>query len=231
MRVVLFFLLALNFVFADSFELVKALFTDKNFSQDKLKGELVKHKASEFYIAENFELSFDVLGKNDEHDIIAMHAVSSARDDAFIDLYVYAKSDGIYAMRSLAMTGMMLDVVKNYDKVPEDLKAGIDIENYKLVISSDKNLLEFANANVDKFEKIYELEKSGKEYECELKNLHFNAIEKDEVFSLIVGGMVDNVVGFMRVQSDSELPKMHPSKYIMIKQISPKSKWYLFKTT
>lgn len=231
MRAVLLATLFFGVVFADSFELVRSLFGDKNFNQQKLKGELAKHSAKKFYIAENFDISFEKLGSNDEYDVIAMHAVNNIKDDVFIDLYVYAKNDGIYAVRSLAMTGMMLDVVKNFDKISADLKTDIDIQNYKLIISSDKNLLEFANVNEAKFEQIYELCKAGKEYESELKNLHFSLLENDENFALILGGMLDNAVGFMRVEDAKTLPQMSPSKYIMIKRISPNSKWYLFKTT
>ena len=53
----------------------------------------------------------------------------------------------------------------------------------------------------------------------------------DGVFELIIGGIRDNVVGFMRVENESNLPQMSPSEFIMLERLSPNSKWYLFKTT
>ncbi|WP_297988985.1 hypothetical protein [uncultured Campylobacter sp.] len=46
---------------------------------------------------------------------------------------------------------------------------------------------------------------------------------------LLIGGVTDNSVGFLRVQDEADLPQMSPSEFIMIEKIAPN--WYLFKTT
>ena len=48
-------------------------------------------------------------------------------------------------------------------------------------------------------------------------------------FMLLIGGVTDNSVGFLRVQDEADLPQMSPSEFIMIEKIAPN--WYLFKTT
>ena len=41
--------------------------------------------------------------------------------------------------------------------------------------------------------------------------------------------MIDNTVGYLYVHDRENLPKMNPSRIIMIREIG--SGWYLFKTT
>lgn len=48
-------------------------------------------------------------------------------------------------------------------------------------------------------------------------------------FMLLIGGITDNSVGFLRVQDEADLPQMSPSEFIMIEKIA--LNWYLFKTT
>ncbi|MCD8213680.1 MAG: hypothetical protein LUC34_06510 [Campylobacter sp.] len=46
---------------------------------------------------------------------------------------------------------------------------------------------------------------------------------------LVTGGVLDNLVGYMRVENEANLPQISPSEFIMIERISPER--YLFKTT
>lgn len=65
-----------------------------------------------------------------------------------------------------------------------------------------------------------------------VKRLHLSHASYDGgVFELTVGGITDNVVGFMRVENESNLPQMSPSEFIMLERLFANSKWYLFKTT
>lgn len=47
--------------------------------------------------------------------------------------------------------------------------------------------------------------------------------------SFWIGGMVDNTVGYLYVRDKRDLPKMHPSRLIMLREIG--NGWYMYKTT
>ena len=109
----------------------------------------------------------------------------------------------------------------------------MDIENLRLILASDSALLKFGRENEAKFEELFALYQKDEVAANEVaKRLHLShAAYGDGVFELIIGGVTDNVVGFMRVENESNLPQMSPSEFIMLERLSPNSKWYLFKTT
>lgn len=47
--------------------------------------------------------------------------------------------------------------------------------------------------------------------------------------NFLIGGMVDNCVGYIYVKDKNDLPKMNPDRVIMIKEIG--NGWYIYKTT
>ncbi|WP_149715478.1 hypothetical protein [Campylobacter concisus] len=220
-------------------ELIYSLFTDKNFDKNVyFKGEMRDRLKNNFYSSDKFdEIKVAKLGRSSEFSGIFRVWLTS-KNGASLDLYIFAKEDGIYALRSLAQTGIIEATIKGYEVASEAEKAqlramDVDIENLRLVLASDNSLLKFGRENEAKFEELFALyqkdEVAANEF---VKRLHLSHASYDDgVFELTVGGITDNVVGFMRVENESNLPQMSPSEFIMLERLSLNSKWYLFKTT
>ena len=220
-------------------ELIYSLFTDKNFDKNVyFKGEMRDRLKNNFYSVDKFdEIKVVKLGQSSEFSGIFRVWLTS-KNDASLDLYIFAKEDGIYALRSLAQTGIIEATIKGYEVASEAEKAqlramGVDIENLRLILASDNALLKFGRENEVKFEELFALYQKDEVAANEVvKRLHLShAAYGGGVFELIIGGVTDNVVGFMRVENESNLPQMSPSEFIMLERLSPNSKWYLFKTT
>ena len=220
-------------------ELIYSLFTDKNFDKNiYFKGEMRDRLKNNFYSSDKFdEIKVAKLGRSSEFSGIFRVWLAS-KSGASLDLYIFVKEDGIYALRSLAQTGIIEATIKGYEVASEAKKAqlramGVDIENLRLILASDNTLLKFGCENEAKFEELFALYQKDEVAANEVvKRLHLShAAYGGGVFELIIGGVTDNVVGFMRVENESNLPQMSPSEFIMLERLSPNSKWYLFKTT
>ncbi len=120
-----------------------------------------------------------------------------------------------------------------------------NIMNMKLTIYSDKELKEYFLKHkeqfidlADKFKKDTSVnEKTGskkksKKYENELQDLllsgisHFN---KKTCIKFLIGGMLDNSVGYFYCDNPENLPEISDSNFIMIRKID--EAWYIYKTT
>ena len=220
-------------------ELIYSLFTDKNFDKNAyFKGEMRDRLKNNFYSPDKFdEIKVAKLGHSSEFSGIFRVWLAS-KNGASLDLYIFAKKDGIYALRSLAQTGIIEAMIRGYGAASEAEKAqlramGGDIENLRLILANDNALLKFGRENEAKFEELFALYQKDEAAANEaVKRLHLSHAAYDGgVFELIIGGVTDNVVGFMRVENEPDLPQMSPSEFIMLERLSPNSKWYLFKTT
>lgn len=121
------------------------------------------------------------------------------------------------------------------------------IGNTKLTLESDGNIIKYFNDNKTRFADLKEkIEKFSKEnpklsnkeisknFEKELKSLLIGNYGNfyfpcDSCFTLTIGGMIDNTVGYFYNTEKSEIPEMNPSRVIMIREIG--NGWYIFKTT
>lgn len=225
-------ILLLNFAAAKSnLEVVTELFTDENFDQASyLRGELRGQSKHEFYAKDRAEINITSLGEGDEFEVFRVNLKKFSNGEN-IDLYVYAREGELYMIRTLAMTGAIFGAIKEYERANKKPKE-VDIKNLKLIVASDGELVKFGRENEAKFERIFELHANkAQNLERELKELHLSHVDDEFIFCLIIGGVLDNTVGFMRAAREEDVPKMSPSRYIMIERLSPNSKWYLFKTT
>ena len=53
--------------------------------------------------------------------------------------------------------------------------------------------------------------------------------ELGNCINFLIGGMLDNSVGYIYVKDKNDLPEMNPSRVIMIREIG--NGWYIYKTT
>ncbi|GAB4351953.1 MAG: hypothetical protein Kow0099_36120 [Candidatus Abyssubacteria bacterium] len=104
----------------------------------------------------------------------------------------------------------------------------------KMLLRSDKELREFYPEHADEFSKIRSLAESG-DLEAANKaarNLHCSAVVRDSrtgIIEIVIGGLVDNAVGYMYVPDGQSKPEMTPDEYIYVERIA--DNWFLFKTT
>ena len=123
-----------------------------------------------------------------------------------------------------------------------------ELENIKLTLALDDTIIEHFEKNRDKFENIknellnsefdeeeqsYRKINLGEQIKTDYQKLLINSISNifncENCFEFIIGGMIDNTVGYLYIPNEQNLPKMNPSRIIMIREIG--NGWYLFKTT
>jgi len=124
-----------------------------------------------------------------------------------------------------------------------------DLGNTNLTLASDNEIIAHFNKNKAEFERIknkileqikdsnivdYKTTKVGKDLEKEYKKLYINSIsvggyQFENAINFLIGGILDNAVGYLYVADKKDLPKMSPHNIIMLREIG--NGWYMYKTT
>lgn len=190
-----------------------------------------------------------------------------------MDTYIHFEKDKVWkinAFRALAMTGMLEQAKNELEKITEKEIDSIlniknkqkkemyeskedfkyQLENIKLTLEFDDNIIKHFNENKVKFEKLkskiltFKLNLKNKDFDkpydlneifkIDLRELYLGKLKKydlicDECIELIIGGMIDNTVGYFYLADKTKLPILNPSRIIMIREIE--NGWYMFKTT
>jgi hypothetical protein len=73
-----------------------------------------------------------------------------------------------------------------------------------------------------------------KDLEPEYRKLYISSVwfgdyELGNCLNFLIGGLLDNTVGFIYVKNKKDLPVMSPDKIIMIREIG--NGWFIYKTT
>lgn len=123
------------------------------------------------------------------------------------------------------------------------------LKNTNLTLASDKEIINHFNKNKAEFERIkdklleqlkdkeivdYKSIKIGEDIEKDYKKLFINSITTGgylftNSINFLIGGILDNTVGYIYVADIKDLPKMTPHNIIMLRKIS--DSWYMYKTT
>jgi len=121
--------------------------------------------------------------------------------------------------------------------------------NARLTLELDENITKHFLKNRAEFERIkngalkqLETEKVKKEWSIKLvenlkpdyQKLFISSIstggyEIGNCINFLIGGILDNAVGYLFVKDKKDLPQMKPDAIIMIKEIG--NGWYIYKTT
>jgi hypothetical protein len=121
--------------------------------------------------------------------------------------------------------------------------------NARLTLELDDNIIKHFLANKAEFERIKnvafkELEtiKTDEERSTMLaenmkpayqklfiSSISFGGYETGNTLNFLIGGMVDNSVGYIYVKDKKDLPQMNSDRIIMIREIG--DGWYIYKTT
>ncbi len=121
--------------------------------------------------------------------------------------------------------------------------------NVKLTLELDDNIAKHFVTNQVEFERLKnlaltQLEKEKVDEERTIKLIENLKADYQKLFissvstggyelgnciNFLIGGMVDNSVGYIYVKDKKDLPEMNPSRIIMIREIG--NGWYIYKTT
>ena len=125
------------------------------------------------------------------------------------------------------------------------------VGNGRLILETDDNIINHFIENREEFERLRDLaikefeelfpnkkiEKqinliSGKGHE--FKRLYISSISVGDIefglsINFLIGGILDNSVGFIYTDDPRNLPRMSPDRVIMIREIG--NGWYMYKTT
>jgi hypothetical protein len=124
-----------------------------------------------------------------------------------------------------------------------------ELGNARLTIELDDNIAKHFVTNQSEFERLKnlaltQLEKEKVDEERSMKLIENLKADYQKLFissvstggyelgnciNFLIGGMVDNSVGYIYVKDKKNLPKMNPDRIIMIKEIG--KGWYIYKTT
>lgn len=115
-----------------------------------------------------------------------------------------------------------------------------EVKNMRLTVKSDSELINHFNDNENEINEIksnikFEDDKymiSGKksEFKSDFQKTGISLVKKNNSMLLfVIGGMIDNEVGYMFCPNPSELPTITDRRFIMIREIG--KGWYLYKTT
>jgi len=121
--------------------------------------------------------------------------------------------------------------------------------NAKLTIELDDNIAKHFATNQIEFERLknialVQLNKQKADEERSIKLIENLKVDYQKLFissvstggyelgnciNFIIGGMVDNTVGYIYVKDKKDLPEINPSRVIMLREIG--KGWYIYKTT
>jgi hypothetical protein len=176
----------------------------------------------------------------------------------------------MYAIRSLALTGMIYAIKQHLEQMTEEeinniikgsegndyalfsSKEEYDfmLGNAKLITELDNNIIKHFSDNKSEFERLkylslqelrntnHEKEKSGvslmegskEDYQkLYISSIQFGDIEIGNYLIFLIGGILDNTVGYIYIPPGASIPWMNSSGLIMIRTIG--DGWYMFKTT
>jgi hypothetical protein len=134
----------------------------------------------------------------------------------------------ITAVRSLAMTGLLQELIRLDEANPsQDPEMRQSVNNARLTLSTDRELLAWAGRN----RALLERARTGPDapgLEAALKEAGaLRAYRDGPVTHVLIGGLVDNEVGFL--WTEGAPPPMDPHSYIWVEAAG--NGWYLYKTT
>jgi hypothetical protein len=169
----------------------------------------------------------------------AVYAVVLTLKGQSLDWYAYlSRKSGDWqfeAERALALPGLIgMQYAHLRDKGSRTAEEEWTFRNLDLTGQSDELLKSYFATHRDKLEDIKDhFVKQGDDARLteKTKTLHIQEVQLSDAgnIEIVIGGFMDNFVGYMFVPEGKSPPPIDRSGYIMIDQIA--DHWYLFKTT
>lgn len=177
----------------------------------------------------------DLIQTIDDRHAVA-RVTATAPDGHQLDLYFYlTDADGwrVEAMRTLAMTGLIFEV-REMLRAQESLsdEEAATLRNLELTLSTDATLKAWFNAHRQDLTALVQDQQAGAALAAlrtRAEALDLEVVHAvDGRVEVVIGGMVDNTVGFLKAGPDGP-PAISPSAFIWIEALG--DGWYLFRTT
>lgn len=170
----------------------------------------------------------------------AVYAVEVRRTDTVIDCYAFLRQEHhvwkLEAVRSLALMGPVHAEIHRLGQIPHrSVEQEQAYQNFMLTVASDQQLKAYLRTNHIQLQELVELALSGKVAEAtamaKARSLHLVQLLPGDktIVQIMVGGILDNTVGFMWVPAGAVVPSMGPEEYIYIEEVI--GRWYLYKTS
>jgi len=236
----IFYLIVSSSVYASEPEVLRGFFGHDGIKNKSTLyiGEMLQHAVNEPTLGDNLpkdvKSTYRKLYENKNKSIYAVFLSDGQQSQ---DWYAYLERENqiwkLSAVRKLALPGMYFMALQEIEsKKSRSEEEEWQYQNMLLTIKSDKELKEYLKSKLVDFNEIISLYLDGKkdQYEIKLKRLFISNITANSgVIELSIGGIMDNSVGYMYVKPGNSPPKMSPSEFIYIEQIS--KGWYIYKTT
>jgi hypothetical protein len=223
-------------------DIVSAFFGKENVSDKKdwFAGEIIITPAGPKTIGQalppDVRVSQRPLLQSSDH---AIYAVVLTRNGESLDWYAYlSRSNGdwrLEAVRSLMLpgfVGQLYTVLR--DKKQRTPEEELQFRNLDLTGRSDEQLRAYFAAHQVELEEIKDhfLKRGGDDgIKQKTEALYLGGVQRNETgcIEIVIGGFMDNFVGYMFVPDGKSPPSIDRSNYIMIDRIA--GRWYLYKTT
>jgi hypothetical protein len=209
----------------------------------EMKSEFIGRPTLGQYLKSPRSLGFREMFRTKEKAMVAVEAGSGDPSDRELDYYIYLESAKgkwkLAAVRTLWLPGVFDMAIQELEKKGRNRtkEENWQLENSKLTIKSDKFLKGYLRDNLEKFDRMFELHEAGKQKEeAEVaKKLLLGPGENGRfgfgkgVTAFLIGGMIDNEVGYLYIPEGMLLPTMGPGFLIYLERIE--GNWFLYKTT
>jgi hypothetical protein len=166
-------------------------------------------------------------------DKAAARFVLRGRGGEEADAYFYLEKTpqgwAVSAYRAMATTGISVALLAELQKRPRlSEEEEFEKRNLQLSLSTDSQLRAWFAANRATLESLANAS-SGDETTARARAIGVQSVSSDgKKTDVIVGGMVDNTVGFMR-PGPSGPPPIDPSSFIWVEDLG--GGWFLYRTT
>ncbi len=206
---------------------------------DYYTGEMLSYSKNEPTLGQllspDVQVSIRPLSKSFRYSAFS---IALTKEDITVDWYAFLVREGgrwkLEALRSLARTGIPTMLLEELEQKPQrNAEEQWDLQNLKLRLKCDAELKQFVLSNIQQLNNIVSSQMTGKTEVAQTaaKELFIDSIgvHSDGCIKLIIGGMVDDTVGFIYVPEGKTPPPITPGDYIYVEHV--KDGWYVFKTT
>lgn len=184
-----------------------------------------------------------------ESDTLAVYGVTAVYDGKVQDFYLYASPAGerwrLDALRALSLPGFLYDLQDELEAHAEPRPDSVNamLGPLRLLMAPDAELRAFAQRHRAAFDAIagalrdlppgtrVEADEGPAQLSAQLRALHLTSAthRPDGSVELLVGGILDNAVGFLWLPEGAAPPPIQPVETILVEPVG--GGWVLTKTT
>lgn len=172
-----------------------------------------------------------------------VYGVTYSHEDREQNWYCFLKKEEdiwkLQAVRTLALPGFFYSLLQQlHEKDPRAEEEEWEYKNMLLQTTSDSKLKEYFIEHMTQFEVIVALitdpsPEQAEGTEEQSRGLHLSGVNRlrsdPRCIDFLIGGIMDNSVGYLYVPPGSIPPILSAEHYIYLEKISPN--WYAYKTT